>query len=81
MDIQLIYATGVNDRDAIGTLPNVIRLRNSQRDRRTGRLYVQSDLDKGATPSAEGAIDAVRVHTKPPSPRTGDPNEQAPESG
>ena len=33
LGIQLIYATGVGDLDAIGTLPNVVRLTNSRRDR------------------------------------------------
>ena len=41
LGIQLIYATGVHDLDAIGTLPNVLRLRNSRRDKRTGRRFVE----------------------------------------
>ncbi len=43
MGVQLIYATGVNDLDAIGTLPNVIRLRNDHFDRRTGRKLVEAE--------------------------------------
>jgi hypothetical protein len=36
MDIQLIYTTAIKDFDALHVFPNVIRLRNDQRDRRTG---------------------------------------------
>jgi hypothetical protein len=50
MRVQLIYTTGVNDPNAIGTFPNTVRLRNDHRDRRTGDSHV--------TP--EG-VEAVRV--------------------
>lgn len=39
--IQLIYATGINDREAIRSLPVVIRLRNDRYDRRTGHQLVE----------------------------------------
>lgn len=41
MNVQLIYATGVKDLSAIGALENIIRLRNSRVDRRTGRRVVE----------------------------------------
>jgi hypothetical protein len=34
MNIQLIYATGVNDFEAIRTMPNIVRLRNEKRSAR-----------------------------------------------
>jgi hypothetical protein len=39
--IQLIYATGINDREAIRSLPVIIRLRNDRYDRRTGHQLVE----------------------------------------
>lgn len=57
MNVQLIYATGVNDLNAVGALENVIRLRNSRVDRRTGRRIVELEGD-GEWP---GEIDAARV--------------------
>ena len=59
MNIQLIYATGVNDQDAIATLPNVIRLRNSRVDRRTGKRLVE--LERPSESDAMGQVEAVRV--------------------
>jgi DNA repair exonuclease SbcCD ATPase subunit len=38
MNIQLIYATGVNDFEAIRTMPNVVRLRNEKRNSKHHRL-------------------------------------------
>jgi len=38
MQIQLIYATGVNDFEAIRTMPNVVRLRNEKRNSKNHRL-------------------------------------------
>jgi hypothetical protein len=43
MSVQLIYATGIKDLSAVGALENVIRLRNSRCDRRTGRRLVESE--------------------------------------
>jgi hypothetical protein len=51
MRVQLIYATGVDDLEALDTLPNKIRLRNSHRDRTSGDHHV----------TLEGRIEAVRV--------------------
>lgn len=53
MRVQLIYATGVDDLEALETLPNKIRLRNAMRDRASGDLHV--------TP--EGQLEAVRIAT------------------
>lgn len=65
MGIQLIYATGVHDLDAVGTLPNVVRLRNVRRDRRTRHQFVEN-ADGDATPlGSGGVVDAVRIHVKP----------------
>jgi hypothetical protein len=57
MNVQLIYATGVNDFNAVGALENVIRLRNSRVDRRTGRRIVEVERDG----QWQGEIDAARV--------------------
>ncbi len=40
MRVQLVYTTGVRDLDALSTMPNVVRLRNSHRDVTTGNLHV-----------------------------------------
>jgi hypothetical protein len=57
MRVQLIYATGVDDLEALATLPNLIRLRNVHRDRRTGDnhvTHIEGDKDRGV-------VEAVRV--------------------
>jgi hypothetical protein len=41
MGIQLVYTTGVQDLEAVGALPNVIRLRNERVDRNTGHQVVE----------------------------------------
>lgn len=51
MRVQLIYATGVDDLEALDTLPNKVRLRNAHRDRTTGDQHV----------TLEGHLEAVRV--------------------
>jgi hypothetical protein len=38
MRIQLIYATGVNDFEAIRTMPNVVRLRNDKQNAKGHKL-------------------------------------------
>src|SRR5436305_463576 len=43
MDIQLIYTTGLKDFDALEIFPKIIRLRNSQRNRRTGEALLMHD--------------------------------------
>jgi hypothetical protein len=40
MDIQLIYTTAIKDFEALHIFPNLIRIRNDQRDRRTGHLLL-----------------------------------------
>ena len=50
MRVQLIYATGVEDLEALATLPNRVRLRNVHRDRHTGDNHVtriDSEEDRG----------------------------------
>lgn len=61
MNIQLIYATGVNDLDAVATLPNVIRLRNSRIDRRTGKRLVELDEFPDNDSDTSTQVEAVRV--------------------
>jgi hypothetical protein len=57
MNVQLIYATGVKDLSAIGALENIIRLRNTRADRRTGRRLVELDDNR----DGPGQIEAARV--------------------
>ncbi len=57
MRVQLIYATGVDDLEALATLPNLIRLRNVHRDRRTGDNHVTHIDDN----DDRGAVEAVRI--------------------
>lgn len=64
MNVQLIYATGVKDLNAVGTLENIVRLRNSRTDRRTGRRVVEFDSDGEWI----GQLDAARIaFDSPPS--------------
>lgn len=76
MDVQLVYATGVKDFEAVRMLPNWIRIRNDQIDQRTGDQYLQ--LAESAT---EG-LEAVQVgHTEHPTlaaPETEDDNAPTP---
>jgi hypothetical protein len=55
MGVQLIYTTGVNDHEALRSLPNVIRLRNERIDRNTGRRLVEHAPDEARI------IQAVRI--------------------
>lgn len=55
MRIQLVYTTGVNDLDALATLPNVIRLRNERIDRARGHRHVEH------APNGERQIEATRI--------------------
>jgi hypothetical protein len=61
LGVQLIYATGVHDIDAIASLPNIIRLRNSRRDVRRGRRVVE--LEGTASTETPSVVGAARVHT------------------
>lgn len=73
MRVQLVYTTGVHDLEALATLPNVIRLRNSHRDRLSGDQHVTLDApeEQGGPTSAgpggavhelhESAVSGVRV--------------------
>jgi hypothetical protein len=62
MGIQLVFTTGVNDFDALATLPNIIRLRNDQRDRRSGHLHVTAD----ETLEERAGVTATRVYRREP---------------
>ncbi|MGE0759484.1 MAG: hypothetical protein AB7O38_20875, partial [Pirellulaceae bacterium] len=66
MNVQLIYATGVKDLNAIGALENVIRLRNSRVDRRSGRRVVE--VDEPESPSGEVRAARVVFDSPPSSP-------------
>jgi hypothetical protein len=46
MGIQLFYTTGVEDLEALRTLPNVIRVRNSRLDRNTGHHVLEHDATR-----------------------------------
>ena len=52
MDIQLIYTTALKDFDALEIFPKIIRLRNAQRNRRTGEAF----LMHGTSPIGLDAI-------------------------
>lgn len=54
MNIQLIYTTAIKDFAALDIFPNIIRIRNDQRDRRTGNLLLMLDT------SPEG-LEEIRV--------------------
>lgn len=56
MRVQLVYTTGVDDLEALATLPNKIRLRNTHRDRATGQYHVTEDPD-----AHRGSLEAVRL--------------------
>jgi hypothetical protein len=58
MNVQLIYATAVNDLNAVGALENVIRLRNTRADRRTGRQFIEVDQTANGD---SGQIDVARI--------------------
>lgn len=58
MNVQLIYATAVKDLNAVGALENIIRLRNARADRRTGRHFIEAEVNGSAS---HGKIDVARV--------------------
>lgn len=66
MNVQLIYATGVKDLNAVGALENVIRLRNSRVDRRSGRRVVE--VEEPESPSGEVRAARVVFDSPPSSP-------------
>jgi DNA repair exonuclease SbcCD ATPase subunit len=55
MGVQLLYTTGVNDHDALRTLPNVIRLRNQRIDRNSGNRLVEFAAEDGSS------VEATRI--------------------
>ncbi|HEU5375480.1 MAG TPA: hypothetical protein VFV38_08585 [Ktedonobacteraceae bacterium] len=54
MNIQLIYTTAIKDFGALDVFPNIIRIRNDQRDRRTGNQLLMLDT------SLEG-LETIRI--------------------
>ena len=64
LGVQLIYATGVHDIDAVASLPNIVRLRNARRDVRSGRRVVEIDANDEMNVH-DNIVDAVRIHTSP----------------
>ena len=58
MNVQLIYATAVNDLNAVGALENIIRLRNTRSDGRTGRRFIEAE---GNGDGSRGDIETARV--------------------
>ncbi len=55
MGIQLVYTTGLHDLDALGVIPNVIRLRNELVDRTRNHHLLENEAD------VNSRIDALRV--------------------
>lgn len=65
LNVQLIYATAVRDLNAVGALENIIRLRNTRADRRTGRRFIEAEGNGEALP---GELETARiVFDRPPS--------------
>jgi len=58
LNVQLIYATAVKDLNAVGALENIIRLRNTRIDRRTGRRFIETEGQGG---SVTGDIETARI--------------------
>jgi hypothetical protein len=58
MHVQLLYLTGVNDVNAIGTFDRIIRLKNQHRNMRSGELHVtttaSSEMEKAEIQMAPG---------------------------
>lgn len=69
LNVQLIYTTGINDYDAVATLPNILRMRNQRIDRRRGHRLVE------AVPAETRGLDVARVGFE-----TGTPDKQADDS-
>jgi len=60
MNVQLIYATAVKDLDAVGCLENIVRLRNSRVDRRSGKRLVEVEAN-GEAETGVNSIATARV--------------------
>ncbi|WP_329025721.1 hypothetical protein [Streptomyces sp. NBC_00690] len=69
--IQLIYTTGVEDLDAVGRFPLILRLRNNAHDARSGHRLVQlterygDTVSAGVTDARSDGIRAARLHRPP----------------
>ncbi len=55
MGIQLVYTTGLHDLDALGVIPNVIRLRNELIDRHRNHHLIENES------AMTSRIDAMRI--------------------
>jgi hypothetical protein len=40
-NIQLIYATGIQEKESLGEFPRIVTLQNQHRDHKTGDRYVK----------------------------------------
>lgn len=69
--VQLIYTTGVEDLDAVGRFPLILRLRNNAHDARSGHRLVQlterygDAVSAGVTDARSDGIRAARLHRFP----------------
>ncbi|MFF7413355.1 coiled-coil domain-containing protein [Streptomyces lydicus] len=89
--VQLIYTTGVEDLDAVGRFPLILRLRNNAHDARTGHRLVQlaerygEAVSDGVTNAHSDGIRAARLHrfplTEPTTDQTGEAPEPADQDG
>ena len=68
MRVQLVYTTGVNDLDALATLPNVIRLRNERIDRARGHRHVEHAPEGGRQLAATRILLPTQTPTTPEAP-------------
>jgi hypothetical protein len=60
LSVQLIYLTGINDREALDEFRHHIRLRNTRRDPATGAMYVDVE-----TAEAAGRMQAAVLGREP----------------
>ncbi|MCZ0973088.1 hypothetical protein O1L55_20240 [Streptomyces albulus] len=69
--VQLIYTTGVEDLDAVGRFPLILRLRNNAHDARSGHRLVQladrygDAVSTGVADARSDGIRAARLHRLP----------------
>jgi hypothetical protein len=57
LGVQLIYYTGINDRDALNEFPHHIRLRNNRLDPKSGSMFLEAVSDLPALQSAVLGVD------------------------
>jgi hypothetical protein len=81
MNVQLIYATAVKDLDAVGCLENIIRLRNSRVDRRSGKRLVEVETNGEADTGASSITTARVSFDSAPSSMTAQATDSEEETG